>query len=211
MDRRYKIILSSPNLYREIELAADAREVHVGTGIDCDVRLHPSLFFGPIELTFVKDGNGEWSILCSENLYVTVGDVRKLMTKQLCPGETLLVRYQESENTAFQIEFFIDFDSGKLRYERSIDVSSCQSFTIGEDASCQIRIRSPFINNDFLTLRTVSGGLELTINRTTYGVYHNGRRAAGRELIRNMDFFRLIFLLVLSNPPDKFRNLTALL
>ena len=189
MDRRYKIILSSPNLYREIELAADAREVHVGTGIDCDVRLHPSLFFGPIELTFVKDGNGEWSILCSENLYVTVGDVRKLMTKQLCPGETLLVRYQESENTAFQIEFFIDFDSGKLRYERSIDVSSCQSFTIGEDASCQIRIRSPFINNDFLTLRTVSGGLELTINRTTYGVYHNGRRAAGRELIRNMDFF----------------------
>ena len=55
MDKRYKIILSSNNLYKEIELAQDAQRVKVGTTIDCDVRLRKDLFFGTVELFFVKN------------------------------------------------------------------------------------------------------------------------------------------------------------
>ena len=35
MENRYKIIISNKNLYKEIELADDAGELKVGTGIDC--------------------------------------------------------------------------------------------------------------------------------------------------------------------------------
>ena len=48
MVSRYKIIISQKNLYREIELPTDAKEVKLGTGVDCDVRLHKSMFFDQI-------------------------------------------------------------------------------------------------------------------------------------------------------------------
>ena len=50
---RYKIILSSNTIYKEIELASDAKQIKVGTSVDCDVRLRKELFFGQIELLFI--------------------------------------------------------------------------------------------------------------------------------------------------------------
>ena len=79
---RYKITLSSNTVYKEIEFTPDAQLIKVGTGVDCDIRLRKELFFGQIELLFVKNGN-DWSVHCSDNLYLTVGDIRKLMTKNL--------------------------------------------------------------------------------------------------------------------------------
>ena len=90
---RYKITLSSNTVYKEIELAPDAQQVKVGTGVDCDIRLRKELFFGQIELLFVKNGK-EWSVHCSDNLYLTVGDIRKLMTKNLVHGDVLEIKYE---------------------------------------------------------------------------------------------------------------------
>ena len=52
--KRYKVTLSSNTVYKEIELASDLQQVKVGTGVDCDIRLRKELFFGQIELTFIK-------------------------------------------------------------------------------------------------------------------------------------------------------------
>ena len=82
MKSRYKVIISCKNIYKEVELSPDASEVKVGTSIECDVRLRKDLFFGGVELQFVKNGK-EWTVLCSDNLYLTVGDIRKLITKTL--------------------------------------------------------------------------------------------------------------------------------
>ena len=100
MENRYKITLSNNNLYKEIELTQDVQQVKVGTGVDCDIRLRKDLFFGQIELLFSKK-NGEWSLRCSDNLYLTVGDIRKLMTKRLVHGDTLEVKYQDSDNLVY--------------------------------------------------------------------------------------------------------------
>ncbi len=190
MDRRYKIIISNDNkIYREIELAPDARELNLGTGIDCDVRLHKDLVFEPIKLTFVKSNDEEWSVLCSDNLYLTVGDVRKLMTKRLTHGDQFAVKYQQSNNTVFNVEFLIDFDNGQQKYERIIDVSKASTVNIGTARNNNIVLSSSFVTDDQIMLRATGEGLEINIGRTTYGVYHNGRRAANREIIRNMDFF----------------------
>lgn len=184
---RYKITLSSNTVYKEIELAPDAQQIKVGTDVDCDIRLGKDLFFGKIELLFVKNGN-EWLVHCSDNLYLTVGDIRKLMTKNLVHGDILEVKYQESDNLVFTMDFHIDFDDGKNKYERIIDISGVSSVTIGESSNCNIVIASEYIKNDALNLNKNSKGLVVDIKKATYGVYINGKRAKSKDIIKEGDF-----------------------
>ena len=191
MDHRYKIIISNNNVYKEIELAPDMQQVKVGTGIDCDVRLSKQFFFGGIDLFFVKQ-DGQWVVLCSDNLYLTVGDIRKLMKKDLSHGETVEVKYQESDNYVFSIEFLIDFNDGKRKYERSIQVSDREQISIGYGYENTIVLKSPYMKKDTILLKKKSGELVLVIKDTTYGVYHNGRKAKNNEIIRNLDFLSIV-------------------
>ena len=187
---RYKITLSSNTVYKEIELAPDAQQVKVGTGIDCDIRLRKELFFGQIELLFVKNGF-DWSVHCSDNLYLTAGDIRKLMTKKLIHGDILEIKYQESDNLVFTMDFLIDFDDGKKKYERIIDVSGITSFTIGAPTNCNIAIGGEYVKDDTLVLNKKADGFVVEIQKTTYGVYINGKKAKSKDIIKDGDFLSL--------------------
>lgn len=188
MDSRYKIILSNNNLYKEIELSPDMQQARVGTGFDCDFRLHKNLFFGQIELFFTRNSDG-WTVLCSDNLYITVGDVRKLATKQLKHGDILEVHYQESDNVVLTMEFLLDFDNGKLKYERVIDTSSFNGFSIGASANCNIVLKSAYVNNDYIEFKKEKGALLARVQSSAYGLYHNGQKASESAKIENGDFF----------------------
>ncbi len=187
---RYKITLSSNNIYKEIELASNAQKLKVGTSVDCDVRLHKELFFDQIELVYVKSGE-EWSVYCSDNLYLTVGDIRKLMTKNLVHGDVLEIKYQDSDNLVFLMEFVIDFDEGKKKYERIIDISGTRSFSIGTPVNCNISIGGNYVKNDVLVFNKKDDGFLVDIQNTTYGVYINGRKAKSKDIIRNSDFISI--------------------
>lgn len=187
---RYKITLSSNTVYKEIELAPDAQQVKVGTGVDCDIRLRKELFFGQIELLFVKNGK-EWSVHCSDNLYLTVGDIRKLMTKNLVHGDVLEIKYQESDNLVFSMDFLIDFDDGKQKYERVIDVSGISTLTIGAPTNCNISIGGEYVKDDALVLNKKSEGFVVDIQNTTYGVYINGKKAKSKDIIKEGDFLSI--------------------
>ena len=167
---RYKVTLSSNTVYKEIELTSDMQQVKVGTGVDCDVRLRKELFFGQIELVFAKNGDS-WAVSCSDNMYLTVGDIRKLMTKKLIHGDVLETKYQESDNLVFTLEFLIDFDDGKRKYERTIDVSGVNFVTIGASQNCNIKIGGEFVKNDSLVLNKNSEGFVVDIQNTTYDYF----------------------------------------
>lgn len=190
MENRYKIILSNKNLYREIELTKDARQIKVGTDIDCDIRLRKELFFGIVELLFVKNGD-TWSVICSDNLYLNVGDVRKLITKKLVHGDSFEVKYQESDNLVFSVDFMIDFNDGDRKYERIIDVSECASVTFGQSATNNIILRSDYIHNDAIRLVRKKGSLFLEIEQSVYGVYINGIKAMHGAPVKNGDFISI--------------------
>ncbi len=187
MSTRYKVILSNNNFYKEIELTADSQQVKAGTGVECDVRLRKELFFGKVELAFVKN-NSEWMVLCSDNLYFTAGDIRKLITKSLKHGDVLQVKYQESDNLAFSLEFYIDFDDGNTKYERIIDTSGFSTITIGSSAINTIVLGSQYVGDDSLILSKQGGALVLEINQSTYGVYMNGKKAKSKDVIKDGDF-----------------------
>ncbi len=184
---RYKIILSSNTIYKEIELASDVKQIKVGTSVDCDVRLRKELFFGQIELLFIRNDK-EWSVHCSDNLYLTVGDVRKLMTKNLIHGDTLEIKYQESDNLVFAMDFLIDFDDGRKKYERIIDISGIQAIMVGVEPNCDILLSGEYVGNDAFVLSKTVDGLVVDIKNSTYGVYINGKKAKSKELIKDGDF-----------------------
>lgn len=187
---RYKVTLSSNTIYKEIELASDLQQVKVGTGVDCDIRLRKELFFGQIEIVFIKNGES-WTVSCSDNMYLTVGDIRKLITKKLVHGDVLEIKYQESDNLVFTMEFLIDFDDGKKKYERIIDISGINSLTIGTSQNCNIVIGGSYVKNDILILNRKTGGFVVNIQNTTYGVYINGKKASSGDMIKNKDFFSI--------------------
>lgn len=190
MENRYKIVISNKNLYKELELPTDRHGAKIGTHLGCDFRLHRDLFFGQIELNLVHTDNS-WSLFCSDNIYVTAGDSRKLMTITLKHGDVYTVKYQDSDNDVFKIEFLIDFENGERKYERAIDVSQSPSITIGTNLSSHIQINSLFVNSDRVELQRSVQGYELCIHKTTYGVYHNGSKIVKSCTIKEGDFFSI--------------------
>lgn len=122
-------------------------------------------------------------------MYITVGDVRKLATKQLNHGDMLEVHYQESGNVVFTMEFLLDFDNGKLKYERVIDISDCLSFSVGVSNKCSIVLQSNYVKNDYIEFSRQNDQLFARVQNSTYGLYHNGKKASAYEKIGNGDFF----------------------
>ena len=77
MEYGYIIKFSSKKVYKEIQLPVDCELVKIGMDISCDVRLYKEDFFEIFQLELSKTHN-EWQVICSENVYVDAGDVRKL-------------------------------------------------------------------------------------------------------------------------------------
>lgn len=190
MESRYKAIISSKNLYKEIELSPEDTVVKVGTNVDCNVRLRKDLFFNGIELEFVKN-NGEWTVFVSENLYLTTGDVRKLVTKTLTHGDSFVVKYQDSGNEVFHLAYTIDFDYENKHYDLEVDVADRERLVIGGIPEANIYITDKNIQEDYLILKAENGQLSVAEDHSRYGIYVNGSRIDKQKNIRDYDFFSI--------------------
>lgn len=190
MVSRYKVIISNRNIYKEIDLLPEASQVKVGTETDFDFRLRKDLFFEKIELCFINDGDS-WSVSCSDNLYLDAGDIRKMLTKKLVHGDTFEVKYQESNNDVFSVDFVIDFENGQRKYERAIDISLLPIIRIGTDSSNHIVINSPFVRNDSIELQRINNGYILKTFHSSYDVNINGSKGKENAVIKNGDFFSI--------------------
>lgn len=190
MVSRYKITISSKNLYREIELPTDAKEIRLGTGVDCDIRLHKSFFFDQIELIFSQTDAG-WSVLCSDNLYLTVGDVRKLITKNLVHGDSVTIKYQNSDIEVFNLSYSLDFEYETKSYDTTIDIAGKSQVIVGGMTNADIYIADEYIGTDCFTIRNQNGQIVVEDNKSQYGVYVNGTRITKQKVIKDCDFISI--------------------
>ena len=192
MDNRYKLIISSKNIYREVEISPDMNEFRIGTSPECEVRLRRELFFAPIELSLQKIGD-EWNLVCSDNLYFTLGDIRKLLTKKLVHGDELQIKYQESDNDIFNLSFIIDFDYEEKDYDIEIEISDESQVNIGGSQDCTIAFLDSFLGTDSLTLfRDTNGTITVQDNNSKYGVFVNGSKISKKTTLNNLDFFSIV-------------------
>lgn len=60
MEKRYRIIISGKQLYKEIEISPEHKSLRFGTGLNCDVRVRRGLFLNRLSfyLHGMKMGNG---------------------------------------------------------------------------------------------------------------------------------------------------------
>lgn len=190
MNNRYKIILSNNNIYKEIELDQSMDQIKIGTAIDCDVRLRKELFFDHVEL-LIKKNNDNWSLYCSDNLYLSVGDIRKLITKNLNHGDTIKIKYQEYNVDVFDLFFTIDFDYEKEDYNLEVGISKYNTFVIGNEKNANILINDENVGNGNVLIEKVDNNLYITDNHTKYGVHVNGMKIENKKQLKDYDFFSI--------------------
>ena len=191
MNIRYRLVLTNKNMYKEIELAPEDCEIKIGTSSDATVRLRKELYFSSIELVLQKSEN-EWSIFCSDNLYFTTGDVRKLLTKKLIHGDELLVKYQDSDNDVFSLSFMIDFDYAKKAYNLEFDLSGKTQIKIGGSSDANIRFSDPYLANDTVILNHTNGKCTICDTGSKYGIFVNGVKINNSAQIHDYDFFSIV-------------------
>ncbi len=190
MQGRYKLILSNKRLYKEIEIAPNVDRLVIGTGMECDVRLRKDMFFSSFEMICTKEG-GKWCVYCSDNLYISVGDVRKLLTKDLEHGDTVIIKYQDSNNELFTFSFLIDFDYEKKDYDRKIWLSDNADIKIGASKDVDIYLKDEYLDEDYFYLCRKNNKVEIRDVHAKYGVYINGKKIENGE-INDRDFFSIV-------------------
>lgn len=187
---RYKVIISNRNIYKEIDLAPNMSQIKIGTDSECDVRLRKDLFFDSIGLIF-ENNAGLWSVVCSDNVYISDGDVRKLITKKLSHGDDFVVKYQNSDGDVFRLSFMLDFDYIEKAYDVYVDITNFQSIVVGGSNGCQISIKSQFVGNDFFIIEQRNNSFLLKYGKTQYGVYLNGKKNETNAILKENDFISI--------------------
>lgn len=188
MEYGYVLKISNKNFYREIQLSTEDKYIKIGLDTDCDVRFYKEQFFENFSLTFIKKNN-KWQLMCSDNVFADVGDVRKLVTKELFHGDRFSVKYQSSDALLFEIEFLYDFDNEKKDYSRVVDISGRSNIVFSGNPSADIILESKYSSKDYIELVKCNDGFKLLIKASEYGVYVNGSKSANGAVIKNYDFF----------------------
>ena len=190
MESRYKIIVSNKKIYKEVDLPVDADSYKIGTTFNCDLRLRKETFFEQFELFFSRQSS-VWQISCTENVYISVGDVRKLFTKELGHGDKIVIKYKDSNNEILSLNFVIGFEYESKNYERVVDLSNKSKITIGSFPSCNLVLKSEFVNKDLVELTKNNEGYSIVDKGTMFGVYINGIKINENAMIKNQDFLSI--------------------
>lgn len=189
----YLLTISGHNTFREVELSSSSRVVRVGTTQRCDVRYRQDLFFAPFELEFESDDAGAWTLSCSDTVYVSEDEVKRLAFTELKHGCELAVKYVESASTLFWVRFAIDFERERGAYDRYVDLSRVDSLTIGGMPTCNLSLGGPYVGGDMVVLERhgADQAFYLEEQRSRYGVLVDGRRLAGSTRLEDRTFFSL--------------------
>lgn len=191
MEKRYKVIIFSNRLYKEIELPTETNKITVGTLKHSDIRLGKEKFFQDFEITFAST-NGDWIVRCDENIYISTDGIMKLVSKDLSHGDDFLLKFQKSNQEIFKVSFVLDFDFENKDYEKEIDISFNNEIIIGGNDTSYIILKDELIGTDSITITKADGKLYISDNGAKYGVYLNGLKLRQKSELKDFDFFSLL-------------------
>ena len=190
MDYGFIIKLKNNYIYKESQISQDTDFYKIGMDLDCNMRFYRDSFPENFEIAFSRN-SGQWIATCSSNVYIDLGDVRKLASIKIGHGSKFSAKYRSSDSELFSIEFLIDFDFSRKKYDRIVDVSTENKITIGNSNDYNLVLNSRYTINDFIVLHKEKNNLRLSIGASSYGVYHNGVLAKDGAVINNYDFISI--------------------
>lgn len=186
MEYQYKVIISNRAIYKEFEIQPDMDKVKLGTVSSCEFRLNPESFFSDMEMEFQKNGK-KWTLECSDDIYFSRGDMRKLLSTELIHGDAISVRYASTGNEAFELRFMIDFEAKVPYYNWYVEIGT--SMDLATDATADVVLKSQFSNNSKIRLTQSGNSYVLEEITSEYGVYLNGQKIEQKVLLKDSDFF----------------------
>lgn len=186
MEYQYKVIISNRTIYKEFEIQPDMDKVKLGTGASCEFRLNPENFFSELEMEFRKEEK-KWVLECSDEIYMSKGDMRKLLSTDIAHGEVLSIRYASTGNEVFELRFLIDFEAKIPFYNWYVELGN--TMDIATDATADLILKSRFSNNSKLRLTARDNTYVLEEIVSEYGVYLNGRKMQQKTELKDCDFF----------------------
>lgn len=186
MEYQYKVIISNRTVYKEFEIQPDMDRVKLGTGSSCEFRLNPEAFFTGIEMEFRKNGKS-WNLECSDDVYFSRGDMRKLLSTEVRHGDVLSVCYASTGNEAFELRFLIDFEARVPDYNYYLEITG--TIDIATDATADIILNSKFSSDSKIRLTLNGTQCQLEEIVSEYGVYLNGRKLMNKTELKDSDFF----------------------
>lgn len=186
MSYQYKIIVNNKSFYKEFEIVSDIEQVKLGTTSACEFRLNSDYLFEEFEIIFDKQGT--WRLTCPEQLYISRGDVRKLLYTDLCHGDLFSVYYSESDEFAFQIRFLIDFEAEVPKYEWYINMDETPCITVGDASGANIELESEFGKSTVVYIEKTKQGVMVKEKSSRLGVIVNGKRIEKSTILKDYDF-----------------------
>ncbi len=190
MDNRYKITLYNRVIYKEVELPNDKEIYKVGTTSECDYRLYKDDFLDDFILYF-QNIDSEWNLMCSENIYISFGDSKKLLSISLFHGTNFVLKGQDNNHEILKIEFELMFDNKNTEYNREINIKEIGSFTIGTSNKSNISLKSEYLENMEIGLYRCPEGFYIKTLEGAYDIKKNGKRISYNELLKFGDFLSI--------------------
>ena len=187
MDYQYKIIISNRNLYKEFELLPDVEKIKIGTTSACEFRVDRDYFFDSIELELVKNNNN-WEVFCSDAVYISKGDMRKLISVELQHGDALVVKYAATGDEVFKLRFMIDFEAKVPFYNWRINLSKQESWIISDEQRADVYLDSFFSQGTVIQIYKEKCGYVLEELHSKFGIYQNGQHITGKVQLTDYDF-----------------------
>ncbi|MBU5337334.1 type VII secretion protein EssC [Intestinibacter bartlettii] len=185
----YKLIIYGKKIYREETLDKELEIIKLGTTVESDIRFNENIFLKSFEIKFIKN-NDSWTIVCDENTDIYYNK-KILKSKELYHGDSISIKYRETDINLFNIDYLVDFDVLQ-NYDRVINIKNNQQITIGGTLNCDIYIEDKIANNEFITLINDRDRYVLIDNKTTYGVYLNGRKVNTKTIVKDYDFIMFV-------------------
>lgn len=187
MDYQYKIVIRNRRLYKEIEILPGMERVKIGTTSACEVRLNPDVFFDSMELDLEKTGSG-WEMTCTDSIYISRGDMRKLLSAELIHGDVLELRYAQSGDVAAELRFIIDFEAKAPFYNWKINLSEKENWIISGEQRADLMLTSAFSQKTAIHIYKEKHSYILEELSSEFGVYRNGKQINENLELTDNDF-----------------------
>ena len=191
MEHRYKLIVSNNNLYREFEIPSDVNQVKLGTTSECELRLDKDAFVESIEIGLTRKTEG-FLLICSEGLFVSSGEIRKLYSTDVRHGDDVTVCYDDVQGTeAVKIRFRIDFETFVPNYNWKINISQSNKILINDKSDADLVLSGEFGENNAACIERKDSSLWIEDVSSRFGVNINGRQIKGSAKLNDNDFFSI--------------------
>ena len=190
--KAYKLELILNKIFREIILSDDMQdELSLGTVKDCDIRFPADDFDEDFAIMLQRTNRDEWRLQCSPNLRISDKASHDEQEILLSGNKSFRLTSKSSGAEVCRGNLSRTFINDEQNFFRSVDLTGVNTFSIGGDSRCEIRIRDQEIGSNCLIFQRASDGWNVCDNGIENGYEINGSGYSGRHKLHDYDMISI--------------------